>query len=128
MPRIQMDFIPSLACAAHFVIKVQRKPTSVDDFVAAGRAVQRFWLTATQLGLFQQPEMTPLIFGSYVRNGITFSTVAKLEITARELEIATKGVVGVDADRAVWMGRVGASAAPTARSTRRPLEQLMYRG
>ena len=126
-PRIQMDFIPSLACAAHFVIKAQRKPTSVDDFVAAGRAVQRFWLTLTQLGIFQQPEMTPLIFGSYVRNGIRFSTVAKLEIKARELEIATKGVVGLDADRAVWMGRVGASSAPTARSTRRPLDQLMHR-
>ena len=127
-PRIQMDFIPSLACAAHFVIKAQRKPTSVDDFVAAGRAVQRCWLTLTQLGLFQQPEMTPLIFSSYVRNGIRFSTVAKLEIMARKLEVATKEMVGMDADCAVWMGRIGASSSPAARSTRRPLDQLMIRG
>ena len=124
-PRIQMDFIPGLACAAHFVINAQRKPTTVDDFVAAGRAVQRFWLTATQLGLFQQPEMTPLIFGSYVRNAIPFTTVVKLQKEARELEGATKSVVGPDVDRAVWMGRVGAGSAPTARSTRRSLEQLM---
>ena len=56
-PRIQMDFIPGLACAAHFVIKAQRKPTTVDEFVAAGRVVQRFWLTLTQLGLFQRKRL-----------------------------------------------------------------------
>jgi hypothetical protein len=38
-----------------------------DDYVAAGRAMQRFWLTATQLGLQLQPELTPLIFSRYVR-------------------------------------------------------------
>ena len=124
-PRIQMDFIPGLACAAHFVMKSRRKPSSIDDFVAAGRAVQRFWLTATQLSLFQQPEMTPLIFGSYVRNGIRFTSVAKLANDARQLEISTRTVVGADVDCAVWMGRIGAGSAPTARSTRRPLEQLM---
>ena len=125
-PRIQMDFIPSLACAAHFVIKAPRRPMTVDDFVSAGRAVQRFWLTATQLGLFQQPEMTPLIFGAYVRNGITFTSEPKLVIRARELEGATKVLVGSDVDRAIWMGRIGAGPAPSSRSTRRPLEQLMH--
>ena len=128
VPRIQMDFIPGLACAAHFVIKSRRKPTSVDDFVTAGRAVQRFWLTLTQLGLFQQPEMTPLIFGSYVRNGVQFTSVAKLAKVARQLEVATRSVVGADIDCAIWMGRVGAGSAPISRSIRRPLDQLMYRG
>lgn len=125
-PRIQMDLIPGLACAAHLVLTAQRKPTTVDDFVAAGRAVQRLWLTATQLGLFQQPEMTPLIFGAYVRNGTPFTTVAKLQLLAHRLESETKRVVGDDLERAVWMGRVGAGSAATARSTRRPLAQLMH--
>ena len=125
-PRVQMDFIPGLACAAHFLIKAQTPPRSVDDFVAGGRAVQRFWLTTTQLGLFQQPEMTPLIFSSYVRNRIPFTRLTKLQDFARELEAATKKVVGSDVDHAVWMGRLGAGAAPTARSTRRPLDQLMH--
>jgi hypothetical protein len=48
-PRIQMDFIPSLACGAHFVILADHKPESFDDYISAGRAVQRFWLTATKL-------------------------------------------------------------------------------
>lgn len=125
-PRIQMDFIPGLACAAHLVIKAQRKPTGVDDFVAAGKAVQRFWLTATRLGLFQQPEMTPLIFGSYVRNGIPFTTVTKLQSRARQLEGVAKGIVGADMAHAVWMGRLGAGPAPTARSIRLSLAQLLH--
>lgn len=126
LPRVQMDLIPGLACAAHFVIRARRKPIAVDDFVAAGRAVQRLWLTATQLGLFQQPEMTPLIFSSYVRRGIPFTTVFKLQIKARHLESEARRIVGADIDLAVWMGRIGAGAAPVARSIRRPLNQLMY--
>lgn len=126
VPRMQMDLFPSLACAAHVVIKAKKKPINVDDFVAAGRTVQRFWLTATKLGLFQQPEMTPLIFGSYVRNGIQFTTVAKLQNQARKLESATRDLVGADLDHAVWMGRIGAGPAPIARSTRRPLDHLMH--
>jgi len=125
-PRVQMDFIPGLACAAHFLIKAKTPPRSIDEFVAGGRAVQRFWLTATQLGLFQQPEMTPLIFSSYVRNRIPFTRLTKLQDFARELEAQTRTVVGSDVDHAVWMGRLGAGAAPTARSTRRPLDQLMH--
>lgn len=124
-PRIQMDFIPSLACGAHIVIKAQRKPQGIDDFVAAGRAVQRFWLTATHLGLFQQPEMTPLIFGAYVRDGTPFTRVPRLQAEARELERAARGVIGADIECAVWMGRVGAGSIPRARSLRRSLQQLM---
>jgi Nitroreductase family len=125
-PRVQMDLIPGLACAAHFLIKARTPPRSIDDFVAGGRAVQRFWLTATQLGLFQQQEMTPLIFSSYVRNQIAFTRLPKLQDLARELEAETKRVVGSDVDHAVWMGRLGSGSAPTARSTRRPLDQLMH--
>ena len=124
-PRIQMDFIPSLACGAHIVIKAHRKPQGIDDFVAAGRAVQRFWLTATHLGLFQQPEMTPLIFGAYVRDGTPFTSVPRLKSEACDLERAARGVIGADIETAVWMGRVGAGATPYARSLRRPLQQLM---
>lgn len=124
-PRLQMDLIPGLACAAHVVIKCEEPLRSIDTFVKAGRAVQRFWLTLTRLGLFQQPEMTPLIFGSYVRNELPFTAVARLEKLGCELEADSRALLGVDADRAVWMGRIGAGVAPVARSTRKPLEQLM---
>lgn len=125
VPRLQMDLIPGLACAAHVVLKSQRALETIDDYVAAGRVVQRFWLTLTHLGLFQQPEMTPLIFGSYVRNQTPFTRAIRLQETARSLEAATKKLLGADIEQAVWMGRLGASTAPSARSTRRSLEQLL---
>jgi hypothetical protein len=127
-PRIQMDFIPSLACAAHFVIKAQQTPSSIDDYIAAGRTLQRFWLTVTQLGLVMQPEMTPVIFSSYVRKGMRFSKTEKSLGLARELERQVNQVIGTDADHAVFMGRVGAGSNATARSTRLPLQKLMTSG
>ena len=115
-PRIQMDFVPSLACAAHFALQAQREPSDLDDFIAAGRAVQRFWLTATSLGLHQQPELTPLIFARYVRNDLPFTKTAALQVEARNLRQATTGLLGEGAQRTVWMGRVGSGRPPAARS------------
>ena len=120
-----MDFIPSLACGAHFIIKAQQQPASIDDFVAAGRAVQRCWLTATQLGLFQQPELTPLIFGSYVRHGVKFTAQPALEAQAQTLEVRARRSISADLECAVWMGRIGIGTTPNARSLRRSLQQLM---
>ena len=127
-PRIQMDFIPSLACAAHFVIKAQQEPKSIDDYIATGRAVQRFWLTLTQLGLYMQPEMTPLIFLSYIRKEIQFTKLEKVQREARKLESQVKKIIGTDSLDAVFIGRLGAGPAPTARSTRLSLGQLMKVG
>lgn len=124
-PRLQMDLLPGLACAAHFVIKAEREPLTIDDYVAAGRAVQRFWLTLTGLGLYMQPEMTPLIFSRYVRNGVRFSSVARLQADAAALQGQLGGLIGTDAALAVYMGRLGAGPAPQARSLRRPLAELM---
>ena len=128
-PRLQMDLLPGLFCGAHFVLSANAPAQSIDDYVAAGRAMQRFWLTATQLGLVMQPELTPLIFGRYVREGRAFSTTAGLHEEARALTQRLEALVGEPESRlAVFMGRVGAGAAPSARSTRRPLAELMVPG
>lgn len=124
-PRMQMDFIPGLACAAHFVLKAKRAPQGIDDYVQAGRAVQRFWLTVTALGLHMQPEMTPLIFSKYVREQRQFTGAAELHGMAAQLEHEANALVFTDSLHPVYMGRVGAGPAPTARSERLPLEQLL---
>jgi nitroreductase len=124
-PRLQMDLIPGLACAAHFVLKARRAPASIDDYVQAGRAVQRFWLTATHLGLYLQPEMTPLIFSKYVREQRGFTQAAHLHGLAARLQREAAALVFTDDLHPVYMGRVGAGPAPTARSERLPLEQLL---
>ncbi len=126
-PRVQLDLVPGLACAAHFLIVATREPTTIDDYVAAGRAMQRLWLTATTLDLWVQPEMTPLIFAAYARRDRAFSRKAGIASRARELAARLQQIIGDDAQRAVFMGRIGAGSAPRARSLRRPLAELLVR-
>jgi nitroreductase len=128
-PRIQMDFLPSMACGAHFLIMARQPAKDVDDYVRAGRALQRFWLTVTRLGLFMQPEMTPLIFSRYAREGLRFSDTPGKDEEARRLAGQYEALVGEKAARnGVYMGRIGAGRAAASRSMRLPLEKLMDRG
>ena len=127
VPRIELDLVPGLACAAHFLIVARTPPATIDDYVSAGRAMQRAWLTATSLGLQLQPEMTPLIFAMYVRAGRRFSSEDALWDRARELAQRFEQLAGSDMTGAVFMGRVGEGPAPRARSLRRPLADLILR-
>lgn len=128
VPGIELDVLPALACGAHFVFVAARPPETPDDFVAAGRALQRFWLTATRLGLRLQPEMTPLIFSWYVRAGLRFSSAPGVWDRALAVQRRLEGLIGPDLlPRAVIMGRIGSGPAPKARSLRLPLEELMWR-
>ena len=127
-PRIQMDFLPSLMCGAHFVLLRTTPPTSIDHHVDGGRMVQRLWLTATRLGLVHQPELTPLIFSRYARTGLAFSTAAASLALADQLVKQTHRVVGQDLPLAVWIGRLGTAKEPAfSRSTRRPMASLTDR-
>ncbi|HRX70971.1 MAG: ThiF family adenylyltransferase [Candidatus Competibacteraceae bacterium] len=126
LPRLQLDVLPALNCAAHFVIVAETPLQTVDDYVAGGRAMQRFWLTATDLGLQFQPEMTPLIFASYIYNDVAFSASPRSLERARRLVKRMENLMGLEACRqGVYMGRVGFGPAPVARSLRLPLAQLM---
>jgi nitroreductase len=125
-PRLQMDLLPGLACAAHFVLTGPRPPQRTDDYIAAGRAMQRFWLTATAQGLQLQPELTPLIFSRYVREGRVFSGTPGMQQRAEQLARQGAALVGQQTwDAAVFMGRIGAGEAARSRSLRRPLRELL---
>jgi len=129
MPRLQLDFLPALACGAHVMILAQCEPRGIDDYVAAGAAVQRFWLTATQLGLQHQPEMTPLIFSRYIREGIRFTRNKRAARIATRVSRRLGQIAGLEIlRRAVWMGRIGAGQPAEARSLRLSLERLLFRG
>jgi hypothetical protein len=128
-PRLQMDLIPGVACAAHFLILAAQPAETIDDFVAAGRATQRLWLTAARLGLQLQPEQTPLIFAGYARAGRHFSNVGAALEQARELTARLDALVGeTDARRTVFMARLGHGNAAEARSLRLPLARLRRDG
>jgi hypothetical protein len=125
-PRVQLDLVPGIACAAHFVIVAAEAPPGLEEYVAAGRAMQRFWLTAAARGLYVQPEMTPLIFAAYARAGRAFSRVTEANDGADAVRAGLEALLGADRPgRAIFMGRIGTGPAPRARSLRRPLSSLV---
>ena len=126
IPRLQLDVLPALACAAHFLIVARSALTGIDDYVAAGRAVQRFWLTAAQLGLLLQPEMTPLIFSLYARDNREFSVREGSLDRARQVRADLARLMdAASLETAVYMGRIGSGPTPTSRSTRIDLDTLL---
>jgi hypothetical protein len=124
-PRIELDLLPGLFCAAHFAIRAHKPPETVDDYVAAGRAVQRFWLTATSLGLQLQPEMTPLIFSRYVRERVEFSRMPGATDKATRLARRLAEILqDVPVSEVAFLGRIGSGKLPISRSLRLPVERL----
>lgn len=125
-PRLQLDLLPGMLCGAHVALLAEKPLGEVDDFVSAGRAMQRFWLTAADMGLYMQPEMTPVIFTRYFREGLAFaSDTGALALAGRlngRLEdlLTTKNV-----PKLFFIGRLGWGSAPRARSLRLPLESLI---
>lgn len=125
-PRIQLDLLPGLACTAHFALLAPAVLDSVDDYLAAGRVMQRFWLAATSQGLYLQPEMTPVIFTRYHRHGWHFTQTAQARALVENLNRRLLEVLaGQNADTLFFMGRMGFSPPPRARSTRLPLDRLV---
>jgi hypothetical protein len=126
VPRLQLDLVPGVACGAHMALLAPQALRTVDDFVAAGRAMQRFWLTATSQELYMQPEMTPVIFSRYHRRGRAFTgRRAALEDVGQLNGRLTALLDGHDVECLYFMGRIGSGAAPRSRSLRKPLSRLM---
>ncbi|MEZ5571801.1 MAG: ThiF family adenylyltransferase [Halioglobus sp.] len=127
LPRLQMDWRTANECAAHFVIIADSPLQTVEDYLAGGRAVQRFWLEATRQGLQFQPEMTPVIFSRYVAQSRVFTSIEKEQALATQLASELSNLLGGGEDplQRVYMGRVGFGPTPTSRSVRPPLERLL---
>jgi nitroreductase len=125
-PRIQLDLLPGLSCAAHFALLAPAAPDSVDDYLDAGRAMQSFWLTAAQLGLYVQPEMTPIIFTRYHRQARRFTQIPRARTMVQDLNRRLiVALAGRNVETLFFMGRMGTGPAPRARSTRLALERLV---
>ena len=125
-PRIQLDLLPALCCAAHLLVRPRRPPAQLTDWVQLGIAVQRIWLTATHLGLHLQPQMTPVIFRWYARAGRHFSTEPTLFEQALKLSGDFERIANATpTDDFGFFARVGVSPVPRSRSIRQDLVALM---
>ena len=125
-PRIQLDVVPALACAAHVLMRPRRPLDGLPDHVEAGMALQRLWLAASARGLLLQPEMTPVIFRWYARSGTPISARASIDEGARRLAARFERLMGAGEEEPfAFFCRVGHSAAPRSRSLRKDLDELM---
>lgn len=131
LARIQMDYAPGLACAAHFTVRRKAPPGAADDRVAlllrAGGALQRLWLTATAMGLVMQPSLAPLCFAHYGRHGVDFTADPAPRRAAARLAQGLEAITGGAGDDLLFLGRIGepVSRRVGPRSLRRPLEDLL---
>lgn len=128
LPRMEMDLIPGFACAAHFAITKKTLSGEPIDPVDSGRTMQRFWLTATRLGIQLQPEMTPLVFRSYVQKNIRFTTNDTAQRKAAILSRQLEDLLGKEnAANAVVLGRLGDGNQPKSRSLRKSMQELLFK-
>lgn len=125
LPRIELDLLPSYYCAAHFILVAKQAPKTTQDYLDAGRSLQRFWLTATQLNLQIQPEMTPLIFHGYIKQNIKFTEEKKITKYAQQLSNRFENLFGKNKiQNAVFIGRIGSGKASYSRSLRLSVNKL----
>jgi len=129
----EMEVLPGMFCAAHFLLLRRNPPAAADRdsaTIRAGQALQRFWLTATSLGLAMHPSLATLCFAYYGRMGVSFAADASALPQARRVAARFSRLCALhDAkpDEVFFMGRIGTpQTLPLhSRSIRRPLAELM---
>ncbi|MGQ5522117.1 hypothetical protein ACUHMQ_02530 [Chitinimonas sp. PSY-7] len=128
VPKLELYFLPAIFCSSHILIKPKNPLVDLQDYVEAGIAMQRLWLTVSSLGLYLQPEMIPVIFRWYTNAGKSIvQEPPTLNAEAAKGTADFEKLAGVDASQPFsFFCRVGFSAPPTSRSIRRDLNDLMY--
>ncbi|MCB1782498.1 MAG: ThiF family adenylyltransferase [Alphaproteobacteria bacterium] len=79
--QIELDLIPALCSSGHFIMHfdgLKKESPSVEDYIRAGRNLQRFWLTMTKHNISMQPWYIPLMIASYIKNDIKFTENSRL--------------------------------------------------
>ena len=130
---LQLDLLPALGSAAFFTLEPHGAAlgeTRIDCLLRQGEAVQRFWLTATALGLAMQPALAVLAFAHYGAEGVPFSNDARLLPKARRLAERFRLALGREPGQVAFLGRIGEPfpGLPKARSVRQPLSALWQQG
>jgi len=99
---------------------------TVGSAFMGGRAMERFWLKATAMGLLAHPVGAPIfmgIHGRWDRTGIlTPEEHLEAEVILTELAMA----IGAGEHTPFFMLRLGTAGEPTARSLRLPLDAVFH--
>jgi sulfur-carrier protein adenylyltransferase/sulfurtransferase len=127
--RLELDLVPGLCCAAHFVIQPTRPADLADPetVLRIGQALQRFWLTATAKGLVLQPALATVCFALYGESSVPFTADAGILRKAAGLASEFGRIVPGGPSTVAFIGRIGLprSRRILTRSVRRPLADLL---
>jgi nitroreductase len=126
---LQTDILPGLAASAFFLA---RRPAgaaapSLAQLLEEGAALQRVWLTATQLGLAMQPTLAMIAFAEHGARDAAFTADARLKGKARALAAAFWKTLGAAPEEFAFVARIGEPRPRLhrVRSVRLPLEALI---
>lgn len=125
--RLQMDLLPGLRCAAHFSIYCNEgADKSVENLLAMGASLQRFWLTATKLGIAMQPGLAPLCFANRANSPEVFREDQKSLEKAKSLKEKLQNRLNHSTEDILFLGRIGyPNSQPVRRSVRLDLSKLL---
>ena len=129
--QIEMDYVPAVFSAAFFILRLNPATASSGErpvrLLTAAQKIQRFWLTATRLGLAMQPGLATLIFAEYGSSPIAFTTNHPALRRARALSVKAAALFGQNHDDDIFLGRIGQPRQHEirCRSIRHPLSDLM---
>jgi len=109
------------------LVVVSMPSSGPKSMLAAGRAAQRLWLRATQLGLAVHPVSSPIFLSHQVRfsHGDGFSPDERTEVLALFADF--RELFDLEDREPAFMMRLGHAGPPTARSLRKPVEELFHR-
>ncbi len=130
LPRIELEAIPGLFCARHFLITrtVDQDLEGPAEAIELGRALQRFWLCATKHGLALQPAFATIVFSRYAADNIAFTKIERELKRAVRLHGKVEKMAGKNIRQIKFIGRLGFSnqiGKSPSRSIRRPIGELV---
>lgn len=111
------------ASAAAFGLITMPGYTS-SDYLAAGRAFERIWLTATSLGLSLQPMLGVLFLHQNIELGKADALSIDEQLLLQKAYHQIRASFHIQEGTTALLFRVGHSAAPSARSSRTPVEHV----
>lgn len=113
--------------AASALCLLTRPGTSNESYFQGGRALQRVWLRATELGLAVQPmSALPYLFARMERGDPQEFLSDAERATLQQLRRRYLGLFPVEPDHAeLLLFRIATASAPSARSLRRPVDVVL---
>jgi len=128
---LQLDILPGLASGGFFVMRFREGTPETGGrttrLLEGGQEIQRFWLTATRLGLAIQPALAVLAFAHYGETDTEFTHEPAMRKRAKALANELRRTLPGGPERLVFIGRIGEPKPkmPFVRSTRRSLDELI---